>query len=318
MGEVSFLPQLLKGSRADSTSASYNRGFLRWKRWLLSNGLGGKDALPAKAFHVALYLASIIQTANTLSPLINAFYSVKWAHNLLDLPSPTDSNMVINILEAGKRKLARPVLKKEVVTPDLLHKIYSSLFTSGNIKNQRIICACLLAYSGFFRSEELLKLRRCDIVIHDLYMSVFIESSKTDQYRDGAWVPIARTNSELCPVQNLERFLQWAGFSCDSEDYIFCNLSATKSGYKVRDTCKPISYSTLRDCFREALKPHVPDVNKYCLHSLRSGGASAAANSGIKDRLFKRHGRWLSDSAKDGYVKDSINERLKVSQSLGL
>ncbi|KAL9982315.1 hypothetical protein ACROYT_G004343 [Oculina patagonica] len=33
----------------------------------------------------------------------------------------------------------------------------------------------------------------------------------------------------------------------------------------------------------------------YGLHSLRAGGASAAANAHITDRLFKRHGRWKSD-----------------------
>ena len=31
--------------------------------------------------------------------------------------------------------------------------------------------------------------------------------------------------------------------------------------------------------------------SSYGLHSLRSGGASAAANDTISDRLFKRHGR---------------------------
>ena len=61
-----------------------------------------------------------------------------------------------------------------------------------------------------------------------------------------------------------------------------------------------------------------PDVKTFCVHSLRSGGASAAANNGVKDRIFKRHGRWASETAKDGYVKDDIDERLKVSLSLGL
>ena len=68
----------------------------------------------------------------------------------------------------------------------------------------------------------------------------------------------------------------------------------------------------------EALQPHVSDIKQFCLHSLRSGGATAAANNGIKDRMFKRHGRWISESAKDGYVKDKIHERLTVSLSLGL
>jgi hypothetical protein len=50
----------------------------------------------------------------------------------------------------------------------------------------------------------------------------------------------------------------------------------------------------------------VPDIKKFGLHSLRSGGATTCANLGISDRLFKKHGRWSSETAKDGYVKDSL------------
>ena len=38
-------------------------------------------------------------------------------------------------------------------------------------------------------------------------------------------------------------------------------------------------------------------------------GATAEANAGVPDRLFKRHGRWKSESAKDGYIKDSMEKR---------
>ena len=60
------------------------------------------------------------------------------------------------------------------------------------------------------------------------------------------------------------------------------------------------------------------DPKQFGLHSLRSGGASAAANAGVPDRLFKRHGRWRSENAKDGYVKDSMESRLSVSRDIGL
>jgi len=33
---------------------------------------------------------------------------------------------------------------------------------------------------------------------------------------------------------------------------------------------------------------------------------------------FKRHGRWRSENAKDGYVKDDVTSRLQVSRKLGL
>ena len=60
------------------------------------------------------------------------------------------------------------------------------------------------------------------------------------------------------------------------------------------------------------------DPNNFGLHSARSGGATCAANNGVRDRLFKRHGRWKSTSAKDSYVKDNLESLLTVSQNLGL
>lgn len=316
--KISLLPELLSETRAKSTCTSYKRAFKRWSSWALCNGLTSRDILPAKAFHVALYMTSLIQTANTPSPIVNAFFAIKWFHDLFDYKSPTDSNLVKNILEASKRKLAKPVNKKEPITIELLNKVYNTLYEEGNIFNQRTICACLLAFSGFMRSEELLKLRRSDIVFHSTYMSVFIESSKTDKYRDGAWILIVRTGTRLCPVNNLEHYLKWTGISQDSDMFLMCHMTAMKSGYKVRNDGKHLCYSNLRSLFLEALRPHVKDVSQFGLHSLRSGGASAAANRGIPDRMFKRHGRWLSESAKDGYVKDSVEDRLKVSMSLGL
>ena len=50
-----------------------------------------------------------------------------------------------------------------------------------------------------------------------------------------------------------------------------------------------------------------PKVN-IGVHSLRAGGASVEANEGVKDILFKRHGCWVSENAKDGYVKDYLGE----------
>ena len=59
-------------------------------------------------------------------------------------------------------------------------------------------------------------------------------------------------------------------------------------------------------------------TEQFGLHSLRAGGASAAENAGISDHWFKWHGRWLSENAKDGYVKDKLEDRLRVTRNLGL
>ena len=57
---------------------------------------------------------------------------------------------------------------------------------------------------------------------------------------------------------------------------------------------------------------------EFSPHSLRSGGATAAAGTGIPDRIFKRHGCWKSENAKDGYVQDTLENRLSVTKNLGL
>ena len=60
------------------------------------------------------------------------------------------------------------------------------------------------------------------------------------------------------------------------------------------------------------------DPKQFGMHSLQVGGATAAANAGVLDRLFKCHGRLRSETAKDGYVKDSDERRLTVSKGLGV
>ena len=45
---------------------------------------------------------------------------------------------------------------------------------------------------------------------------------------------------------------------------------------------------------------------EFSLYSLRPGNATAAAAAGVPDRVFKKHGHWKYETAKDGYVKDSF------------
>ena len=122
-----------------------------------------------------------------------------------------------------------------------------------------------------------------------------------------------------CPVKIFKRYLcQLERFPVDVTHYVFRALSKTKSGHSLVSVNKPISYSSIRDYFKTSFKDIVPDIALFSTHSLRAGGASAAANAGVADRLFQRHGRWKSVSAKNGYVDDSLSSRLSVSKSLGI
>ena len=57
---------------------------------------------------------------------------------------------------------------------------------------------------------------------------------------------------------------------------------------------------------------------RFSNHSFRSGVSTSAANLNVPDRLFKVDGRWKSDSAKDGYVRDKVDSRLLVPLHIGI
>ena len=79
-----------------------------------------------------------------------------------------------------------------------------------------------------------------------------------------------------------------------------------------------MSYARARELFLDVVTAVGMEREDFSLHSLRSGGASASANAGVNNRLFKSHGRWHSESAKDGYVENNIEALLIVSGMLGL
>ena len=57
----------------------------------------------------------------------------------------------------------------------------------------------------------------------------------------------------------------------------------------------------------EGLKNIGAETKLFGLHSLQAGGATSAANLGVNDILFEKHGRWKSEKVKDRYIHESIN-----------
>ena len=77
-------------------------------------------------------------------------------------------------------------------------------------------------------------------------------------------------------------------------EFLLVVITKTKHGERLRATGS-ISYTHMHELFLNKLNDLGFDAGKFGLHSLWSGGASAAANAGVADRLFKRHRRWYSE-----------------------
>ena len=139
---------------------------------------------------------------------------------------------------------------------------------------------------GFLRFSELSNLNRSDFILHNTHMSIFIEKSKTDIYRKGHCLDLAKPNSNLYPLDLSKRYFVVAMIDKQCDRYIFRGIENTISGQQLSKIDKPLSYTTVRGHVLNLLANIGLDPKKFGLHSLRSGGASAAANLGVNDRLI--------------------------------
>ena len=144
--------------------------------------------------------------------------------------------------------------------------------------------------------------------------------SKTDVYREGNYVYIAKLENNYCPVSILQRYIETANLDLSSNLPLFRPLSKTKSGYTLRNG--KLSYTRSREIFKAALMELGYDPKHYGLHSLRSGGVTSVVSNDISktvsERLLKLHGRWKTDEAKDMYVLEPECSRLRVTKCLGI
>lgn len=115
----------------------------------------------------------------------------------------------------------------------------------------------------------------------------------------------------------LLRYLLLSDIDEKSEDFIFRQVTFCKKNksYKLRNNKQPLSYTRVRELVLSTLDSLGLDSKKYGVHSLRSGGATAA---GVSDRLFKKHGRLKYENTKDCYVHENLQVKLSVTKQLGL
>ena len=127
-----------------------------------------------------------------------------------------------------------------------------------------------------------------DINFHSGYVISNLKVSKTDLLRKGNQVVIAESsNDDTCPAKIFKRYLSHLESSpVDPSHYVFRALYKTRSGHTLVSINKPISYSSVRDYFKSTFRDIVPKIALFSTHSLRAGGASAAANAGVADKLF--------------------------------
>ena len=298
----------------------YTGAFQRWKIW--AEKQHQSSGYPVNVALFALYLQHVGGTVKSRSAVSEALNAVSWVQQLAGV-EPVSRNPLIKVIHEGfefKRSLAHPRKRKEPVTPQMLKELVASFSSPPSLSDLRLGSICLLAYAAFLRINKLIQLHCSDISFTSEGMVITIWASKTDQYREGRVVPIASTGNynPTCLVSMVRRYIAMGRIDITSDASLFRPICSTKRAVSLRSSGL-LSYSRIRQLVLSKFSQLGYDAVEFGLHSFRAGGATAAAScQGLPERLFKWHGRWSSERAQDSYVKDPLEQRLKVSKSLGL
>jgi len=81
---------------------------------------------------------------------------------------------VSNVLEAAKRELAKPVVKKEPVTPEMISSIRNRFAVpNAKLSDLHLAAICVTAYLAFLRYSELASLCCCDFSFCETFVKIF-------------------------------------------------------------------------------------------------------------------------------------------------
>ena len=311
------LPNLIAARWADSTTAKYRAQWEKWCSWCHKHP--ESPACPADRFYVALYINDLVLEKCAFSALEAAASGIRWGHIISGFDNPMDDILLQTILEGAKRTVGKPSsCQKEPLSADMA-KLVVNRYGGGDLLQQRLVLTCLLGFSGFLRISELLAVQIHHLKFLTTHVEIHIPKAKNDQHREGHILHIARLDSPYCPVRCLEKYLTATNLRMHPDNFLISRLSKTKTGHNAHGRT-PLSYSTVRDQFVKYIAPicEGQEPGSYGLHSLRSGGASAAADNNNSDRQIGKHGRWKSGFSRDRYIKDSKQRRLSLTNSLGL
>ena len=165
------LRSTILSSKAKRIVSKYANGFNRF--WLWAKKYSEiSSVLPASELHVSLYLQFLIDSCKHYSSVESAFYSIKWAHNLANLENPCNYDFVRSIVEASKRLLNMPILKKKPVDAYVIKSLFNHLSFPRSLTDLRLSTLCSLSYTGFLRYDELSSIRARNLLFHSEYLDI--------------------------------------------------------------------------------------------------------------------------------------------------
>ena len=265
----------LKLSKADNTLRAYKSDFKDFGAFCAKHGF---KSIPTEPKVVSLYLTHL-SASSKISTLRRRLVSIGVVHKLKGHYLDTKHPVIIENLMGIKRKKGSLQTGKKPILINHLKQIVNVIDEQKieKIKKLRNRTLILIGFGGGFRRTELISIDHEDLDFVEEGVKITLRRSKTDQFGEGLVKGLPYFSSDkYCPVTSLKNWI---------------NLSKIKTGPIFRRFAKGsiltshrLSDQSVVLIIKDCLKLAGIESQNFSGHSLRSGFATVAAESGADER----------------------------------
>ncbi len=265
----------LKSSKANNTLRAYKSDFKDFGAFCAKHGL---NSLPTEPKIVSIYLTYLSKNTK-ISTLRRRLVSISMVHKLKGYYLDTKHPIIVeNLMGIRRVKGSIQIGKKPLLIKHL--KILINVINeqkTDDLKQLRDKSIILIGFGGGFRRSELISINYEDLEFVPEGLKITIRKSKTDQFGEGMIKGLPYfTNENFCPVVNLKK---WLEISKIQSGPIFRRFSKGSSLTDNRLTDQSVVL-----LMKKYLNLAGIENKNFAGHSLRSGFATVAADSGADER----------------------------------
>ena len=265
----------LKLSKANNTLRAYKSDFKDFTTFCAKHGF---NSMPSEPKVVSLYLTHLSKNSK-ISTLRRRLVSIGVVHKLKGHYLDTKHPVIIENLLGIKRKKGSIQIGKKPILINHLKQIINVIDDQKieKIKKLRNKARILVGFSGGFRRTELVSIDCEDLDFVKEGVKITLRRSKTDQFGEGQIKGLPYfTNEKYCPVTSLKN---WIYLSKIKTGPIFRRFAkgSILTGHRLTDQSVVL-------IIKECLKLAGIENQNYSGHSLRSGFATVAADSGADEK----------------------------------
>ena len=287
----------LQSSKATNTVRAYKSDFNDFGIFCAQNGF---KSLPSEPKIVSLYLTHLSTKDAKMSTLKRRLVSIGVIHKLKGYYLDTKHPAIIENIMGIKRRKGSVQKSKKPILINYLKEIINVIDEQDKeeIKKFRDRSIILIGFSGGFRRNEIVSLDYDDLDFVPEGLKINIKRSKTDQFGEGFTKALPYfDSSQYCPVVSLKKFIEISKITAGPVFRRFVK------GSKLSEN--RLTDQTVALLIKEYLNLAGIDSKNYSGHSLRSGFATSAAESGVEERSIMAMTGHKSTEMVRRYIKEA-------------